>query len=199
MAPRKAKFNRDEIIETAFEMVREGGWSNLSVPALAKKIHSSTMPIYSHFKNVRELEDAVYLKALRLLGDCMTIEETGDKWLDHGIGYLRFAAKEEHLFRCLFDGRNPELQIASLRDWNQLMLEQLTDYPLFEGLDVEQVSVIIYARFMLIYGMASGINSGWHSKKTEEEQVRFLRKATQALYDGLKAQFEVENQEKESS
>ena len=64
-----------------------------------------------------------------------------------------------------------------------------------EGLDEEQVSVIRYARFMLIYGMASGINSGWHSKKTEEEQVRFLRKVTKALYDGLKGQFEAEKQD----
>ena len=195
MAARKAQFSREEIVETAFEMVREDGWKGLSVPDVAKAINSSTMPVYSHFKNVSELEDAVYLKALDYLGRCMSIEETGDKWLDHGIGYLRFAAKEEHLFRCLFDGRNPELQNASLRGWNQLMLEQLTDYPLFEGLDEEHISIIRYARFMLIYGMASGINSGWHSKKTEEEQVRFLRKVTKALYDGLKGQFEAEKQD----
>jgi hypothetical protein len=135
--------------------------------------------------------------ALDFLSDYMIVERSGDKWLDHGIGYLRFAAEEEHLFRCLFDGRNPELQIASLKKWNQLMIEQLTDYPLFEGLPEEQVQMIRYARFMLIYGMASGINSGWHSKKTEKEQVSFLRKATKALYDGLSAQFETEEQEKE--
>lgn len=197
MTPRKAKFSREEIIDTAYEMVREGGWSNLSVPALAKKINSSTMPIYSHFKNVRELEDAVYLKALDYLGHCMTIEETGDKWLDHGIGYLRFASEEAHLFRCLFDGRNPELQFASLQKWNQQMIGQLTDYPLFKDMDEEQVKTIRYARFMLIYGMASAINNGWHSEKSPEEKVKFLRKATKALYDGLKLQFDTEGQEEE--
>jgi AcrR family transcriptional regulator len=196
MAARKAQFSRDEILETAFEMVREGGWDGLSVPMLAKQINSSTMPIYSHFKNVKELEDAIYLKALDLLGEWMSIEETGDKWLDHGIGYLRFASDEVHLFRCLFDGRNAELQHASLKKWNQLMLAQLTDYPLFNGLSEEQISVIRYARFMLIHGMASGINHGWHSKKSDEEKVRFLRKTTKALYDGLKAQFEAEEQDK---
>lgn len=75
------------------------------------------------------------------------------------------------------------------------MVAQLTDYPLFEGMSDEQIRIIRYSRFMLIYGMASGINNGWHSIKTEEEQVRFLRKATKALYDGLKAQFEAEEQE----
>jgi AcrR family transcriptional regulator len=178
-------------------MVREGGWSNLSVPALAKRINSSTMPIYSHFKNVRELEDALYLKALDYLGHCMTIEETGDKWLDHGIGYLRFASEEAHLFRCLFDGRNPELQFASLQKWNHQMIGQLTDYPLFKDMDEEQVKTIRYARFMLIYGMASAINNGWHSEKSPEEMVKFLRKATKALYDGLKLQFDAEGHEEE--
>lgn len=197
MTPRKAKFSREEIVDTAFEMVREGGWSNLSVPALAKKIQSSTMPIYSHFKNVSELEDAVYLKAIDLMGQRMSIEETGDKWLDHGIGYLRFAAEEEHLFRCLFDGRNPKLQHESLQKWNQLMVGQLTDYPLFRGMDVEQVQMIRYSRFMLLYGMASAINNGWHSEKTEEEKIRFLRKATRALYEGLKLQYETKGQQQE--
>lgn len=195
MAARKAQFSREEIVETAFEMVRENGWKGLSVPAVAKAINSSTMPVYSHFKNVSELEDAVYLKALDCLASCMSIERSGDKWLDHGIGYLRFASEETHLFRCLFDSRNPELQRDSLQKWNQLMVAQLTDYPLFEGMSDEQIRIIRYSRFMLIYGMASGINNGWHSIKTEEEQVRFLRKATKALYDGLKAQFEAEEQE----
>ena len=51
MAARKAQFSREEIVETAFEMVRENGWKGLSVPAVAKAINSSTMPIYSHFKS----------------------------------------------------------------------------------------------------------------------------------------------------
>lgn len=194
MAARKAQFSREEIVETAYEMVRKEGWSGLSVPAVAKEINSSTMPVYSHFKNVKELEDAVYLKALNFLGESMSKEQSGDKWLDHGIGYLRFAVEEEHLFRCLFDNRNPELQHASLKHWNRMMLEQLTDYHLFDGLAEEQVSTIRYARFMLVHGMASAINSGWHTEKTNEELVRFLRKSTKALYDGLKAQFAAENQ-----
>lgn len=197
MAARRAKYSMEEIVETAFGIVRESGWNGLSVPAVAKAINASTMPIYSHFKNVRELEDAVYLKALDFLSEFMSTEETGDRWLDHGIGYLRFASEEKHLFRCLFDGRNPELQQVSIQKWNKLMLAQLTDYPLFEGLSEEQIRIIRYSRFMLIYGMASGINSGWHSIKSLERQVGFLRKTTKALYEGLIAQFEAEKQDKE--
>ena len=81
MAARKAQFTREEILETAFEMVRKDGWDGLSVPMLAKRIKSSTMPIYSHFKNVRELEDAVFLKALDFLTNSQTLERSGDTTL----------------------------------------------------------------------------------------------------------------------
>ncbi|MDH3999272.1 MAG: TetR/AcrR family transcriptional regulator [Desulfuromonadales bacterium] len=197
MAARKAQFSREEIIDAAFEMVRENGWKGLSVPALAKAINCSTMPVYSHFKNVRELEDVVYLKALDFLTEFMMVQRSGDVWLDHAINYTRFAAEERQLFHCLFDGRNPELQMVSLRKWAQLLAEQLSDYPLFEGLSEEQIHTIRYSRFMLIHGIASGINNGWHMQKnkTPDELENFLRKASKALFDGLKAQFEAEDLE----
>jgi AcrR family transcriptional regulator len=196
MAARKARFSRDEIVDTAFEMVREGGWDGLSVPTLAKNINSSTMPIYSHFKNVSELQDAVYLKAMDFLTNYMSIERTGDKWLDQAVGYARFAAEEKHLFRCLFDGRNPDLQLTNIKKWAKLNRDQLTDYPLFDGLSEEQISTIRYSRFMLVHGYASGIVNGWHGIKEDAELEHFLRKTSKALYDGLKAQFEAEEQDK---
>jgi hypothetical protein len=45
---------------------------------------------------------------------------------------------------------------------------------------------------MLIHGIASSINNGWHSPKSDEELENFLRKTNQALHDGLRAQFEAE-------
>lgn len=192
MAARKAQFNSEEIVETAFQMVRKNGWKGLSVPAVAKTINCSTMPIYSHFKNVRELEDAVYIKALSYLTEYMEKERTGDQWLDHAIGYIHFAAEENQLFRCLFDGRNPELQTKSLRVWAKGLGDQLIDYPLFEGLSEEQIHIIRSSRFMLIHGYASGMNNGWFTLKSDEELEQYLEMTSKALYDGLRMKFEAE-------
>lgn len=192
MAARKAQFNSEEIVETAFQMVRKNGWKGLSVPAIAKTINCSTMPIYSHFKNVRELEDAVYIKALSYLTEYMEKERTGDQWLDHAIGYIHFAAEENQLFRCLFDGRNPELQTKSLRIWAKGLGDQLIDYPLFEGLSEEQIHIIRSSRFMLIHGYASGMNNGWFTLKSDEELEQYLEMTSKALYDGLRMKFEAE-------
>lgn len=188
MAPRKAQFSRKEIVETAFEMVRKNGWDGMTVPAVARTIKSSTMPIYSHFKNVRELQDAVYLKVVDMMLEFMSGEQTGDKWIDHAIGYLEFAQQEEQLFRCLYDGRNLELSRSALDRWNDLLLEQLADYPLFAGMNDELVQKIRYARYMLLHGMATNVNR-WNALKDEKVRLKFLKVSTKALYDGIKSQY----------
>ncbi|MCP4199609.1 MAG: TetR/AcrR family transcriptional regulator [Proteobacteria bacterium] len=194
MAARKAQFGREEIVETAFEMVRKDGWKGMSVPAVAKAINSSTMPVYSHFKNVGDLQDAVYLRAVECMMEFQNVERTGDRWLDHAVGYVEFARNEEQLFRCLYDGRNLELQKDAMAKWNELMLEQLSDYPLFEGLSEDHVRIIRVSRYMLVHGMASNL-SGWDRLKEQDVGIAFLKKTTQALYDGLIIHFEAEKNE----
>ena len=192
MCPRKRQFKRKEIIETAFDMVREGGWDGLSVPALAKAINSSTMPIYSHFKNVRDLEDAVFKKAVDYMYEYMSADRPGDKWINHAVRFVEFAYEEKMLFRCIFDGRNPELQFTEIQRCSQMLLGHLTEYPLFKGLSEEQLRIIRYSRFMLAQGMATSINSGWHTVLKKEELESFLTKASTALAEGLRAQFAAE-------
>lgn len=199
MKGRKVKFSRDEIVATAFKMVQKNGWKGLSVPALAKKINSSTMPIYSHFKNIDELKDVVYLKALDFLMDYTTTERTGDKWIDHAVGYARFAAEEAHLHRCLFDWRNPGLQKRSLKKWSELLGGELADYPLFEGLSDKQISLIRYSRFLLVHGYASGINNVWDEQLEDKDLERFIAVTSKALCEDLKAEFEADMQAEQAS
>ena len=135
MSPRNTQFSREEIIDAAFKLVREQGWAGFSVQAVGKAINSSTMPIYSQFANVRELEDAVCLKAMELLKERMLVERTGDRWIDQGISYIRFAQEEKFLFRALWDGRNIELSQKMGKDLNEFISATLVDYPLFSGLD----------------------------------------------------------------
>ena len=148
MSPRNMQFGREDIIEAAFALVRKKGWDGFSVTAVAKAITSSTMPIYSQFTNVRELEDAVCLKALELLKERMLEERTGDKWIDQAISYVRFAEEEKYLFRCMWDGRNVELCKEMGKDLNEFISHTLVDYPLFEGLDELELNMIRLSRMM---------------------------------------------------
>jgi AcrR family transcriptional regulator len=185
------QFGRDEIIEAAFEMVRKNGWKGFSVTAVGKAIKSSTMPIYSQFANVRELEDAVCLKALALLKERMLVDRTGDRWIDQGISYIRFAEEERFLFRCFWDGRNIELCKQMGKDLNEFIAATLADYPLFKGLDELELNMIRLSRMMFAQKLAYWLNanSNYLKEKGISDADDYIRRASKAIYDGFRLQF----------
>jgi len=191
MSPRNNQFIREDIIAAAFQLVRQRGWDGFSVQAVAKAIGSSTMPIYSQFGSVRELEDAVCLKALELLKERMLEERTGDKWIDQAITYVRFAEDEKYLFRCLWDGRNVELCKEMGKDLNEFISRTLVDYPLFAGLDESELKMVKLTRMMFAQKLAYWLNS--NSNYLKEKGIpntdEYIRRASRAIYDGFRLQF----------
>lgn len=192
MSPRNAQFSREEIVEAAFQLVRDQGWSGFSVQAVAKRINSSTMPIYSQFSNVRELEDAVCLKALELMKEWMLEERTGDKWIDQAISYVRFAEQEKYLFRCMWDGRNVELCKEMGKELNEFISGTLLDYPLFAGLDELELKMIRLSRMMFAQKLAYWLNanSNYLKEKGIPDTDDYIRRASKAIYDGFRLQFQ---------
>lgn len=190
MSPRNTQYSREEIIDAAFELARLQGWAGFSVPSVAKVIQSSTMPIYSKFANVRELEDAVVEKAFELLKERMLERVTGDVWIDQGITFLKFAVEEKHLYRCMWDGRNPELNRRLGIDLWVFIDRQLIGYPPFEGLDPYQYKMVRMSRSMLAQGLATALNM---KRKIMEEfgmtMEEYIRDSSFAILEGFKAQF----------
>lgn len=191
MSPRNMQFGRDEIIDAAFELVRNNGWNGFSVTAVAKAIKSSTMPIYSQFANVRELEDAVCLKAMEVLKERMLIDRTGDIWIDQAISYVRFAEEEKFLFRILWDSRNVELSKEMGMGLNEFISRTLVDYPLFAGLDELEEKMIRLTRMMFAQKLAYwlNVNSNYLQEKGILDADDYIRRASMAIYDGFRLQF----------
>jgi predicted aldo/keto reductase-like oxidoreductase len=63
--PPKQKFTKEDILETAFAIVREQGIENLNVRNIARRLDSSTQPVFSFFENMAELKTAVFQMAAR--------------------------------------------------------------------------------------------------------------------------------------
>lgn len=194
MSPRNTQFSQEEIITASFDLVREKGWDGFSVQAVAKVIGCSTMPIYSQFANVRELEDAVCLKAMELLKERMLIDRTGDRWIDQGISYVRFAEEEKFLFRCMWDGRNVELTRKMGKDLNDFISATLTNYPLFAGLNEPELRMIRLTRMMFAQKLAYWLNtnSNYLVEKGIPDTDDYIRRATMAIYDGFRLQFKAQ-------
>ena len=58
MPPQKT-FSREEVIEAAFALVRKHGVRALSARKVASRLHTSTSPIYGHFKSMKKLKQEI--------------------------------------------------------------------------------------------------------------------------------------------
>lgn len=197
--PRKLQFKTEDVVSAAFELVREKGLAGLSAPAVAEKMGASTMPIYSHFKNMQALEDEVVEKAWKLVNQYQTKEYTGDVWIDQAIGYIRFAREENHLFKCLLDGRNRELKYRMNRHQWENLTTALDGYDAFKELDDDKVLRVRYARVMLSHGIATSAKIGLNKIFFENESLlaRFLTGASQAILQGYKNVPALEGEERQ--
>ena len=187
--PRKTQFTIENVVMAAFELVREKGLAGLSAPAVADKMGCSTMPIYSHFKNMQALEDEVVKKTWGLVMKYQSQRYTGDVWVDQAIGYVRFARNEKNLFKCMLDGHNPELRYEMHQKQWQYLAERLEGYDAFDRLDEEQRTRVRYSRSMLSHGVAMSPNTGLNKVIVEDDKLLagFLSTVSQALLKGYEA------------
>jgi AcrR family transcriptional regulator len=98
-------FTSKAIIEAAFELTREKGWGAVSTRTIAKKLGSSTMPIYSTMKSMEQIERQVRVRAGSVLLDYQRRPFTDNPAQNLAIGYVAFARDEKNLFRFLYVDR----------------------------------------------------------------------------------------------
>lgn len=101
--PPKAKFSEEQIIETAFEIVKNYGMATLTARSLAEKLNSSPRPIFTVFSSMEEVQNEVIYKAKTLYKSYVDAGLSEEKAF-RGVGkaYIRFAVEEEKLFKILF-------------------------------------------------------------------------------------------------
>ena len=108
--PPKAKFKKEEITKAAFDIVKADGFEALTSRELGIRLGSSARPIFTVFKNMEEVQQAVIQSAKTLY------KEYVDKGLtaEHpfkGVGtqYILFSVNEPKLFQLLFMTEQSEI------------------------------------------------------------------------------------------
>lgn len=101
--PPKAKYQREQIVDAAYEMVRKYGQEMLSARTLAAELGCSTAPIFTVFESIEQVRGAVMERAYALYSSYF---EEGCRMMPpfKGIGlkYVQFAKDEPELFKLLF-------------------------------------------------------------------------------------------------
>ncbi len=187
--PPKFKFTKQEIIDTAFALVRENGWERLSTRAVASRLGTSARPIYSFFASMAELDRELVRKGVDLLHGYMTRKFTDDPWHDHGIGYIRFAMTETHLFSGMTDGRRVDW-FKKYGDviWESLA-QSLKEYPPFQDLSQEEIYQVQLTRWLFAHGLAFQACNPPEGVWTKELFDSMMQQGSETILVGWKARF----------
>ena len=184
--PPKQKYTKDEIVDAAFNIVREQGWEALTQRAIAQKLNASIGPIYSYLKSMAHLEEAVIEKAYELLLHYMLNTRGNDGLPSPSFGYVLFAKTERKLFKCFFDEKHTELHKKSCQQLWQTLREAMKDDPHYSQLSDRQKEGLHLNSVIYAYGLAILINISFYDEFTDEEISSLVSNAKRMFVEGFK-------------
>lgn len=103
--PPKVKITRQDVVEAAFELVRQGGMGAMNARAIARALNCSTQPIFRVFESMDDLKTAVMVRiseAYNAYFDAHLHREDVPPYKATGLAYIHFARDERELFKVLF-------------------------------------------------------------------------------------------------
>ena len=96
------QLTQEQILDKAFDMVREIGFETLTARGLAQALSCSTQPIFRLFGSMDGLKRALHGKVKDFFGIYMAQPMEGTPlFLSMGLRYVELARKDSHLFRLL--------------------------------------------------------------------------------------------------
>ncbi|MCQ2494499.1 MAG: TetR/AcrR family transcriptional regulator [Lachnospiraceae bacterium] len=107
---RKETVTIQMILDTAFDMVKTEGFESITARRVANAVGCSTQPVFRVFKNMSELQSAVYFRAVRYFQEYIdTVKKVSDiPFVNLGLAYISFAREEKNYFKLLFVNGIPE-------------------------------------------------------------------------------------------
>lgn len=102
---RKAKIDKQMILEAAYELLDEGGIEAVAIKSIAAKLNCSTQPVSWHFGSMTELKKALYFyateKSFSELPSKMENKPAFEAFFISGVHYLSLACEHPNVFRFI--------------------------------------------------------------------------------------------------
>lgn len=153
--PPRPKITREMVIEAGLGIVRSEGQESLNVRRIAAALKCSTQPVMYHFKTVDELKADIYAAADAFHTEYITRQDgSSEPLLAMGLNYIRFAEKEKHLFRFLFQSdkfRNVGLSDMLGSEETEFLIKPLEEQ---SGLSRGQAKKVFETLFVCVHGFA---------------------------------------------
>ena len=155
-----ARNTKEDIVNSAFEIVKEKGVEGLNAREVAKRLNCSIQPIFYQFATMEELKKAVYEKIYALYKEYMLSgENTENSYRAMGKSYVRFAKDYPVFFKILF------MQQTEMNKDNYAKIDQLGDKIIetgrkFTGLTFEEQKEFHLKVWIFTHGIATLIVTG---------------------------------------
>lgn len=185
--PPKIKITKEDIINTAINIVRKEGVNALNARNIAGALNCSTQPVFSNFATMDELRLAVVDAADGLCQEYIQREmENGEypAYKASGMAYIRFAKEEKELFKLLYMRDRTTETIQEETESNAQMESMVQSYTGLNELDAKLFHLEMWS---YVHGIATMIATGF----LELDWDLISRMLTDS-YQGLKKQYNKE-------
>ncbi len=185
--PPKIKITKEDIINTAVDVVRKSGAQAINARTVAAVLNCSTQPIFSNFATMDELRLAVVEKADILCQEYMRREVESGKfpvYKANGMAYIRFAKEEKELFKLLYmRDRSGEIitKESNINNKMETIVHNNT------GLDGAAASLFHLEMWAYVHGIATMFATGFFDLDWE-----LVGKMLTDAYQGLRKQYGME-------
>ena len=185
--PPQIRITKEEIVNTAIELVRKSGAEAIHARTIAAALNCSTQPVFSNFATMGELRLAVVERAEAIFGEYIQREvETGEfpAYKASGMAYICFAKEEKELFRLLYMcDRSGETipEGSALTDQMESFVQHNT------GLDGSDAKLFHLEMWACVHGIATMFATGFL-----DLDWALVSKMLTDVYQGLKKQYGME-------
>ena len=186
--PPKIKVTKEDIINTAVDIVRKNGAEAINARTVASVLNCSTQPVFSNFATMEELRLAVVEKADALCQEYMQREvENGEypAYKANGMAYIRFAREEKELFKLLYMRDRTKEHIPEETEQTDMMEALIHNNTGLSGLDAKLFHLEMWA---YVHGIATMFATRFFDLDWE-----LVSKMLTDCYQGLKKQHEKES------
>lgn len=182
---RKTLFNKEDVIVAGLGLVRREGLEQLTARAVAEELGASTAPVYSNFATMGQLAEAVKRSAVRELLGLMRSSNSGDAFLDLGLGVLTFVWDWPRLYAALFlappEGYDPGADLMTELTAAMAGMPELEPLPLAERI------VVLKKVSIFTHGLATEICQGCSQHCTLDSLVLMLKEVGRAVLADARA------------
>lgn len=105
--PRQPRFSKEDIVEAGLRIVRASGFDAVSARSLGKELGTSSSPMFTMFKDMNQVTDAIRSAAEELFIARMDgVTDYFPAFKEFGLRLVAFAKEDPNLFQMLFLGRH---------------------------------------------------------------------------------------------